>query len=132
MTGVQTCALPISLVAHHRVGKQLATLTAVQPSGKFGALALEGNMIKSFQEKPKGDGAWINGGFFVLEPGIFKYIKNGDSTVWEREPLEALAKDGQLNAYRHDGYWQPMDTLRDKLDLEAKWASGNASWKVWE
>ena len=74
----------------------------------------------------------INGGFFVLEPGIFKYIKNGDSTVWEREPLEALAKDGQLNAYRHDGYWQPMDTLRDKLDLEAKWASGNASWKVWE
>jgi glucose-1-phosphate cytidylyltransferase len=85
-----------------------------------------------FQEKPKGDGAWINGGFFVCEPGIFEYIRSGDETIWERQPLEDLSKDGQLGAYKHEGFWKPMDTLRDKNELERLWADGNAPWKVWQ
>jgi glucose-1-phosphate cytidylyltransferase len=120
------------LVDFHRNQKTLATLTAVQPPGRFGAFNLDFHQQKilTFQEKPHGDGAWINGGFFVLEPGIMPYI-DGDSTVWEREPLENLARDGMLSAYRHKGFWQPMDTLRDKNLLEELWESGKAPWKVW-
>ena len=120
------------LIAFHRDQKTLATLTAVQQPGRFGAFSLKQNqhMISTFSEKPKGDGAWINGGFFVLEPGVIEYITN-DSTVWEREPMEKLSKDGMLSAYRHSGFWQPMDTLRDKNVLEELWQSGKAPWKVW-
>jgi len=118
------------LVDFHKKGKRLATLTAVQTGGKFGALGLSGDTIESFQEKPKGDGAWINGGFFVLEPQIFDYIKDGDPTIWERGPLEGLAAAGQLGAFKHEGFWQPMDTLRDKNDLEKLWNSGKAPWKL--
>lgn len=120
------------LVKFHKQQKTLATLTAVQPPGRFGAVILrEGeSKIKSFREKPEGDGAWINGGFFVLEPEVIDYIKD-DSTVWEREPLEKLARDGQLSAYRHMGFWQAMDTLRDKHFLEDLWKSGNPPWKIW-
>ncbi len=120
-----------ALLAFHRDQGRAATVTAVQPSGRFGALELgDGGVVSSFTEKPAGDGAWINGGFFVLEPEVFDYIE-GDSTSWEREPLEGLARDGKLSAFRHEGFWQPMDTLRDKLALEALWAAGNAPWKVW-
>lgn len=120
------------LVAYHKKHAKLATLTAVQPSGKFGALEFEDdNRINSFQEKPRGDGAWINGGFFVLEPQIFNYITEGDQTFWERTPLENLAKENQLVGYRHTGFWRPMDTLRDKLELEEMWNSGKCEWKVW-
>ena len=100
------------------------------PPGRFGALALEDQRITRFAEKPQGDGSWINGGFFVLEPEALKLIA-GDGTVWEREPLEQLALDGQLSAFTHTGFWQPMDTLRDKNQLEGIWASGSAPWKVW-
>lgn len=120
-----------ALVDLHKKAGRKATLTAVQPSGKFGALGLEDELVKSFQEKPRGDGAWINGGFFVLEPGIFEYITEGDQTVWERGPLERLAREGQLVAYKHEGFWQPMDTLRDRNELESLWATGRAPWKVW-
>ena len=120
------------LVGFHKKNGKYATLTAVQPSGKFGVLEIDQkNDVHSFQEKPKGDGAWINGGFFVLEPQIFNYIKQGDETVWEREPLENLAKDNQLSAFKHEGFWHPMDTLRDKNELEKLWASPNAPWKSW-
>jgi len=120
------------LIEFHREQKTLATLTAVQHPGRFGVFNLaEGqNKITHFREKPVGDGAWINGGFFVLEPGVMDYI-DGDATVWEQEPLQRLAKDGQLAAYRHYGFWHPMDTLRDKNVLEQMWASGNPPWKVW-
>lgn len=119
------------LLKFHKRHNKYATVTAVQPSGRFGALNVdENNNILSFQEKPKGDGAWINGGFFVLEPQVFNYI-NGDETLWERQPLEGLAKDAQLVAYKFTGFWQPMDTLRDKSHLEELWKSGNAPWKVW-
>lgn len=122
-----------SLLEFHKQNKRLATLTAVQPSGKFGALNIDNkNAVIQFQEKPKGDGAWINGGFFVCEPGIFDYIRSGDETIWERQPLEDLSSDGQLGAYKHEGFWHPMDTLRDKNELERLWASGNAPWKVWQ
>ncbi len=116
----------------HREQKALATLTAVQPTGRFGAFELlhDQNNIHTFKEKPQGDGAFINGGFFVLEPGVMDYIE-GDMTIWEREPLENLARDGKLSAFRHSGFWQPMDTLRDKMYLEEFWNSGNAPWKVW-
>jgi glucose-1-phosphate cytidylyltransferase len=119
------------LVDFHRKKKRFATLTAVQPSGKFGSLGVEGDRVACFQEKPKGDGAWINGGFFVLEPNVFDYIKDGDTTIWERGPLEGLASDGELGAYYHEGFWQPMDTLRDKNELERLWGSDKAPWKVW-
>ncbi len=118
------------LVEFHRSRKVKATLTAVQPPGRFGALVLEDGLITSFQEKPKGDGGWINGGFFVLSPAVLEYIA-GDATVWEREPLERLARERTLAAYFHRGFWQPMDTLRDKNHLEEVWSSGRAPWKTW-
>lgn len=121
----------LKLLEFHKTHGKYATLTAVQPSGRFGALSLDdNNCVNSFFEKPKGDGAWINGGFFVLEPGVFDFIE-GDKTTWEREPLENLAKDGQLVAYRHEGFWRCMDTLRDKIELEELWCSGNAPWAKW-
>lgn len=119
-----------SLVAFHRQCGRLATLTAVQPPGRFGSLALDETRVLSFQEKPRGDGGWINGGFFVLSPRVLDYIE-GDGTFWEREPLEKLAAEGQLSVHRHKGFWQPMDTLRDKTQLEKLWAAGKAPWKVW-
>ena len=118
------------LVAFHRAQKVKATLTAVQPPGRFGALNLEGPLVTSFQEKPRGDGGWINGGFFVLSPSVVDHIA-GDDTIWEREPMERLARERSLAAYFHRGFWQPMDTLREKQQLEAAWASGKAPWKVW-
>ena len=118
------------LISFHKKQNTLATLTAVQPPGRFGILKLEKERVKSFKEKPQGDGAWINGGFFVLEPEVINYIDD-DSTVWEQEPLINLARDGQLSAYKHYGFWQPMDTLRDKMYLEGLWSSGKAPWKVW-
>lgn len=118
------------LIAFHKAQQVKATLTSVAPPGRFGALDIQGNKVKSFQEKPQGDGAKINGGFFVLSPEVLKYILD-DQTIWEREPLERLAKEGDLAAYQHDGFWQPMDTLRDKIYLEELWQSGKAPWKVW-
>jgi glucose-1-phosphate cytidylyltransferase len=120
------------LIAFHKVQTTLATLTAVQPPGRFGAFKLGGNETKvsTFKEKPHGDGAWVNGGFFVLEPGALDYI-SGDKTVWEREPLEELAEGGMLAAYKHHGFWQPMDTLRDKHVLDDLWQNGKAPWKKW-
>ena len=122
-----------ALLDFHRAQGTLATLTAVQPPGRFGTFSLaEGqNKLSGFREKPRGDGAWINGGFFVLEPKVIDYIAD-DSIVWEQEPLQDLARDGMLSAYRHYGFWHPMDTLRDKKVLEQMWASGNAPWAVWE
>jgi glucose-1-phosphate cytidylyltransferase len=120
------------LIRFHREQKVLATMTAVKPPGRFGAIALEPGQyrIDSFREKPRGDGTFINGGFFVLEPGAIDHIA-GDSTTWEKEPLETLARTGNLAAYPHEGFWQPMDTLRDRKLLEDLWASGAAPWKVW-
>ncbi len=120
------------LVEFHRREGVLATLTAVQPPGRFGAFRLEDDAtrIQGFREKPRGDGAWINGGFFVLEPGVLDYI-GGDETIWEREPMDGLARDGQLAAFRHTGFWQPMDTLRDKMVLEELWERESPPWKVW-
>lgn len=121
------------LLSFHKKNGRLATLTAVQPHGRFGAIEMaEGNAVTSFQEKPAGDGAWINAGFFVLEPEVFEYITEGDQTIWERTPLETLAHTNQLDAYTHDGFWRPMDTLRDKLELDKIWASGEAPWMVWK
>ena len=120
-----------ALVAFHRTQKTLCTLTAVQPPGRFGALAINQHQhITTFQEKPHGDGNWVNGGFFVCSPTAINRISN-DSTIWEREPMESLARDGQMSAFHHRGFWQPMDTLRDKVYLEELWAAGNAPWKVW-
>ncbi len=120
------------LVQFHKDQKTLATLTAVQPPGRFGAFKMSSEQMKisSFKEKPEGDGAWVNGGFFVLEPEVMDYI-DGDDTVWEKDPLENLANNGHLSAYKHHGFWQPMDTLRDKMVIEELWTSGNAPWKVW-
>ena len=130
--GVGDIDIP-ALVDFHKKNGRLATLTAVQPHGRFGAIEMDaGNRVSSFQEKPAGDGAWINAGFFVLEPGIFEYITNGDATVWEKSPLENLAKTNQLDAYNHNGFWRPMDTLRDKLELERLWNTENAPWRVWK
>jgi glucose-1-phosphate cytidylyltransferase len=121
------------LVAFHKKQGTHATMTAVQPPGRFGAFSLteDESKISSFKEKPKGDGAWINGGYFVLEPAVFDYIE-GDGTTWEKEPLQKLAHEGQLSVYKHAGYWQNMDTLRDKMVLEEQWRSGTAPWKVWK
>ena len=119
-----------SLINFHRREGRLATLTATQPPGRFGAINLQERKITSFQEKPHGDGGWINGGFFVLSPKVMEYIDD-DASVWEREPMERLAKEGQFSAYVHRGFWKPMDTLRDKMQLEELWASGNPPWKVW-
>lgn len=122
-----------SLVAFHREQGLEATLTAVQPPGRYGALAItEEGAVQQFQEKPEGDGAWINGGFFVLNPSVIGRIQEGDATTWERAPLEGLAADGQLSAFKHRGFWRPMDTLRDKMQLEEMWESGHAPWKTWE
>ncbi|MBK7205276.1 glucose-1-phosphate cytidylyltransferase [Thermomonas sp.] len=117
-------------LAFHREKGALATMCAVQPPGRFGAIGIEGHRITRFEEKPVGDGSWINGGYFVLEPDALDYIED-DDTSWERAPLERLARDGQLSAYPHRGFWQPMDTLRDKTKLEGLWQAGNAPWKVW-
>lgn len=118
------------LIAYHRQQNTLSTMTAVQPPGRFGALDLQNEKVISFKEKLQGDGGWVNGGFFVLSKKIFDYIAD-DNTIWEKYPLEQLAKEGQLSAYFHTGFWHAMDTLRDKLYLEDLWSSGNALWKVW-
>jgi glucose-1-phosphate cytidylyltransferase len=129
--GLADVDLP-GLVRFHNGHGKLATVTAVQPPGRFGALDLTpDSRIKGFLEKPKGDGAWVNGGFFVFEPGVFEYLE-GNDMVLEKEPLEKLAKEGQLMAFKHTGFWQPMDTLRDKNQLEAIWDAGNAPWKLWD
>ena len=119
------------LIQFHKAQGTLATVTSVQPLGRFGALDITHGKITGFKEKPQGDGAWINGGFFVLSPRIMDYIDN-DNTIWEREPLESLASEGQLSAFKHNGFWQPMDTLRDKVLLEELWASDKAPWKIWK
>ena len=118
------------LIDFHKSGQIKSTLTGVQPPGRFGSVNHEGDVVNSFQEKPEGDGAWINGGFFVLEPSVFDEIES-DSTIWERQPLENLAKQGELGIYKHKGFWRPMDTLRDKHELENLWDSGKAPWKSW-
>ena len=119
-------------IAFHRKHGKLCTMTAMLPPGRFGALQMEHgtDRVQSFREKPEGDGGWVNGGFFVVEPKAIDYI-DGDATSWEKEPLERLAREGHLHAFRHDGFWQPMDTLRDKKYLEDLWKSGKAPWKVW-
>ena len=117
-------------IEYHQKHGRLATVTAVYPPARFGALELNKNKVVSFKEKPPGDGNWINGGYFVLEPGVFDYLEN-DSTVWENEPVENLSQKNQLSAYRHSGFWQPLDTLRDKNKLEDLWLTGNAPWKTW-
>jgi glucose-1-phosphate cytidylyltransferase len=119
------------LIDFHRASGRLATVTAVQPSGRFGALDIEGDAIRRYEEKPKGDGGWINGGFFVLSPKVGEYIE-GDATVWEQAPLQRLAADDQLGAYRHDGFWYAVDTIRDKRHLQELWDSGDPPWKLWE
>jgi len=120
-----------ALIAYHKEKGLEATISAVQPPGRFGALEFDENKnIKAFQEKPNGDGGWVNGGFFVLEPSVINRIE-GDHTLWEQEPLASLARDGQLAAYKHHGFWQPMDTLRDRQHLEELWGTGKAPWKVW-
>ena len=119
-----------ALVQFHRRHGKLCTMTAVRPPARFGHLELDGDRISEFSEKPQTGEGWINGAFFVCEPAVFDYI-DGDTTAWEREPLERLAKDGQLMAYRHEAFWQCMDTLRDKQHLQALWESGQAPWKVW-
>jgi glucose-1-phosphate cytidylyltransferase len=119
------------LVKSHKRHGKMGTMTSVQPSGRFGAVDLDSNnIVRAFKEKPKGDGAWINGGFFVFQPGIFDLI-DGDSTIFERDPLERCASQGELVAYKHGGFWKPMDTLREKNEMESLWSSGNAPWKVW-
>lgn len=117
-------------IAFHRAHGKLATVTAVQPPGRYGSLELEGNAVRGFIEKPSGDGGWINGGFFVLSPKVIETI-DGDGTSWELEPMAQLAADNQLRAFEHSGFWQPMDTLREKNLLESLWDSGKAPWKVW-
>ncbi len=119
-----------ALIAHHRAQGALATVTAVQPPGRFGAVEIDGARVRSFNEKPPGDGAWLNGGFFVLSPEVGRYI-DGDETVWEQEPMRTLAREGQLASFRHTGFWQAMDTLRDRNQLELMWASGRAPWRTW-
>lgn len=119
-----------ALIDHHRKEGRLSTVTAVRPPGRFGALEIENNRVDRFTEKPQGDGIFINGGFFVLSPKVLDFIE-GDQTVWEKEPMERLASEGQLTSYRHSGFWQPMDTLRDRRELNQMWASGQADWKLW-
>lgn len=122
------------VVEFHKESGKLMTMTSVQPSGRFGALNITSdNTITSFKEKPKGDGAWINGGFFVCQPEVFDFIEaDNPNEIFERKPLENIANAGQLCAYKHDGFWRPMDTLRDKIELDEMWTSGNAPWKVWD
>jgi glucose-1-phosphate cytidylyltransferase len=120
-----------SLIAFHKAHGRSATITAVQPPGRYGALVMDGDAVSGFIEKPRGDGGWINGGFFVLSPSCIDRIA-GDDTVWEEGPLTGLARDGELRAFKHHGFWQPMDTLRDKNQLERMWTEGAAPWKMWE
>jgi len=120
------------LAAFHKKSGGYATMTAIQNLGRFGAIDMKADgKVRAFEEKPHGDGAWINGGFFMLEPEVFDYIKDGDASVWERNPLETLAAEGQLAAYQHTAFWKCMDTLRDKTELEKLWQSGSAPWKLW-
>jgi len=119
-----------ALITFHRERRTLATVTAVQPPGRFGALEVEGGLVTGFEEKPRGDGGWMNGGFFVLSPEVARYL-DGDHTVWEQEPMRALAREGELACYRHEGFWQAMDTLRDRNHLEQLWSSGQAPWRIW-
>ena len=118
------------LLNFHRSNSSQATLTAVQPPGRYGSLCLDQNKVTSFQEKPAGDGGWVNGGYFVLEPSVLDLL-DGDDCVWESHPLTHLANSGQLNAYFHHGFWQPMDTLRDRHRLEDLWSTGSAPWRIW-
>ena len=127
--GVSNVDISSLIALHKREGRE-ATLTAVQPPGRYGALHLDGNSVNQFQEKPDGDNAWINGGFFVLQPSVLERITE-DGTSFESDVLPQLAADGQLSAYKHSGFWQPMDTLRDRTRLEEMWATGNAPWKMW-
>lgn len=120
-----------ALIEHHLKTRVIATVTAVKPVGRFGALDVQGHKVKCFQEKPKGDGAWINGGFFVLSPRVFDYLE-GDHSVWEHEAMQRLSQDNQMVAYFHEGFWQPMDTLREKKLLESLWDNNQAPWKIWE
>ena len=119
-----------ALIARHREQHTIATVTAVQPPGRFGAVELDGTLVRSFEEKPPGDGTWLNGGFFVLSPEVGRYI-DGDDVIWERGPLRALADEGQLAFFRHEGFWQAMDTLRDRNQLQQMWESGHAPWRTW-
>jgi glucose-1-phosphate cytidylyltransferase len=130
--GVSDVNIP-ALLDFHRSHGHAATVTVVQPQGRYGAVELEGenDLVTCFEEKPAGDGRWINAGFFVLSPKVIEYIE-GDATVWERQPMGRLAKDGELNAFRHHSFWHPMDTMRDKSHLEQLWASGKAPWKTWD
>ncbi|MCW3018799.1 MAG: glucose-phosphate cytidylyltransferase [Solirubrobacterales bacterium] len=120
-----------ALIAYHHAQGALATVTAVQPPGRFGAVELNGTRVRSFEEKPRGDGAWLNGGYFVLSPEVGRYL-DGDDTTWEQEPLRRLTQEGQLASFRHEGFWQAMDTLRDRNQLEQLWSSGHAPWRVWQ
>ena len=129
--GVANINIP-ELIAFHKKHGKAVTMTAVQPEGRFGSMELDNNdCVRRFIEKPKGDGSWINGGFFVCEPEIFDYINEGDQTVWERTPLENLANDGKLFAYKHFGFWKPMDTMRDNKQLNEMWDNNQALWKIW-
>jgi glucose-1-phosphate cytidylyltransferase len=129
--GVSDVNISELIRCHEKSGKSV-TLTSVQTTGRFGAIEINKNgMVETFKEKPIGDGAWINGGFFVMEPDVFDYLTDGDSTVLERKPLERLAQTGQLNAYKHNDFWRPMDTLRDKNELNDMWTKGNAPWALW-
>jgi glucose-1-phosphate cytidylyltransferase len=119
-----------NLIGIHKRHGKLVTITATQPPGRFGSMTIENNAVVKFEEKPHGDGAWINGGFFVLSPNVMGYI-DGDETVWEREPMQRLTADGEVISYKHHGFWHPMDTLRDKKYLEQLWSQGKAPWKVW-
>ena len=119
------------LVRFHREQGKLATVTAVQPPGRYGALRIDGSVVESFEEKPRGDGGWMNGGFFVLSPEVARYL-GGDDTVWEQEPLRGLTQDGELACFCHEGFWQAMDTLRDRHELQRLWESGNPPWRAWE
>jgi glucose-1-phosphate cytidylyltransferase len=119
------------LLKFHQENKKMVTLTAVQPKGRFGGLDLEDNIVTSFEEKPQGDGNWVNGGFFVCEPTIFSFLEN-DTTIWERNPLENIAKQQQLISFKHTGFWRPMDTLRDKIELNELWDKNQAEWKLWK
>ena len=130
--GVSDVNIP-ELVKNHNATGKLVTLTSVKPAGRFGSITISKNgAVESFKEKPVGDSAWINGGFFVMEPGIFSYLGNGDSTILERQPMEQLAETGKLNAYKHNGFWRPMDTLRDKNELTDMWTNGTAPWALWQ
>ena len=130
--GVADIDIP-ALLKQHQSSRKLATLTAVQPSGRWGALTFgESNAITSFQEKPQGDGSWINGGFFICQPEVLNYIPDGEQVIWEQEPLKSLVEDNQLDAYKHHGFWQPMDMLRDKELLNKLWDNNQAPWKLWK